>query len=215
MTRKLPAYRTDFAMEVAHALAQSPLANVVTDPQRPDNPIVAVNSAFVALTGYRESEAVGRNCRFLSGAQTAAHARSQLRDAVVAERATMTELVNYRADGSAFRNAVVIAPVRDSRSDSVVFVGTQVEVTAMGEDAAAALRDEAMARVAKLSPRQRQVLHGMVCGLRNKQIAVQLHIDERTVKMHRAALLARLDAPTSADALRLGVEAGLDLIEFP
>jgi DNA-binding CsgD family transcriptional regulator len=63
--------------------------------------------------------------------------------------------------------------------------------------------------VASLTPRQRQVLGHMVVGLRNKQIAALLDIDEKTVKMHRAGLLARLGAVTSADAIRIGVEANL------
>ena len=215
MSSREQARRIAFAMEVTDALAASPLATVVTDPQLPDNPIIAVNSAFERLTGYAGSEAKGRNCRFLSGPHTAEHARARLREAVAAERATVSELLNYRADGSAFHNAVVIAPVRDARFDGVLFIGTQVEVTAPRHDAASSRREEAIARVSRLSPRQRQVLHGMVDGLRNKQIAERLHIDEKTVKMHRAALLVRLEAPTSADALRWGVEAGLDLIAFP
>jgi DNA-binding CsgD family transcriptional regulator len=45
--------------------------------------------------------------------------------------------------------------------------------------------------------------------MRNKQIAASLGIDEKTVKMHRAGLLVKLGASTSADAIRMGVEAGL------
>ena len=48
----------------------SPLAAVVTDPRQPDNPIVAVNDAFCALTGYPRDEIIGRNCRFLAGEET-------------------------------------------------------------------------------------------------------------------------------------------------
>jgi hypothetical protein len=49
----------------------------------------------------------------------------------------------------------------------------------------------------------------MARGLRNKQIAAELGINEKTVKMHRAALLTRLGAATSADAVRVAVEGGL------
>lgn len=61
--------------------------------------------------------------------------------------------------------------------------------------------------VASLTERQRDVLQGMVDGLLNKQIAIRLNINEKTVKMHRAALLERLRVPTSAAAVRVGVEA--------
>ena len=50
---------------------------------------------------------------------------------------------------------------------------------------------------------------GMARGLLNKQIAWDLGIAEKTVKMHRALLLERLGVATSAEAIRLAVEAGL------
>jgi DNA-binding NarL/FixJ family response regulator len=49
----------------------------------------------------------------------------------------------------------------------------------------------------------------MARGLINKQIAWELKISEKTVKMHRSLLLDRLGVATSAEAIRLAVEAGL------
>jgi DNA-binding NarL/FixJ family response regulator len=49
----------------------------------------------------------------------------------------------------------------------------------------------------------------MMLGYRNKQIGPRLGINEKTVKMHRAGLLSRLGVPTSADAIRIAVEAEL------
>jgi len=63
--------------------------------------------------------------------------------------------------------------------------------------------------IATLSKRQLQVLVLMSTGYRNKQIGFDLGIDEKTVKMHRARMLKALQVPTSADAIRLAVEAGL------
>jgi PAS domain S-box-containing protein len=48
----------------------SPIASVVSDPRIADNPIIACNAPFMELTGYSESEIVGRNCRFLAGPDT-------------------------------------------------------------------------------------------------------------------------------------------------
>ncbi|MBM3595064.1 MAG: histidine kinase, partial [Alphaproteobacteria bacterium] len=59
-----------------------------------------------------------------------------------------------------------------------------------------------------LSPRQREVLKQLAAGKLNKQIAYDLGISERTVKMHRAAVLSALGVRTSADAIRLAIEAG-------
>ena len=48
----------------------------------------------------------------------------------------------------------------------------------------------------------------MAAGKLNKQIAHELDLSERTIKMHRAALFRALGVKTSADAIRLAVEAG-------
>ena len=182
----------------------SPIATLVTDPRLPDNPIVAANAAFERLTGYAEAELVGRNCRLLAGRDTEPAAQAQLRDAIAAARPVLAELTNYRKDGTRFRNAVMVAPLFDEAGALAFFLGSQMDVTARP-----ARSEHARAAVAGLTRRQREVLQLMATGLRNKQIAARLGIDEKTVKMHRAALLARLAAPTSADAVRTAVEAGL------
>jgi PAS domain S-box-containing protein len=199
----------DDALEsLVDSIRLSPIATVITDPRQPDNPIVEANPAFTALTGYAREEIVGRNCRFLAGNATDAAARRQLREAVQENRPALVEVVNYRKDGSAFRNAVMIAPVFGEDGEVILFLGSQMDMG--GPDQAAGLRRAQAERLAQgLSPRQRQVLQGMVRGLRNKQIAAELGIDETTVKMHRRSMLARLGAATTADAIRLGVEAGL------
>ena len=43
------------------AIAVSPIASVISNPRLPQNPIIAVNAAFCALTGYGEDEILGRN----------------------------------------------------------------------------------------------------------------------------------------------------------
>jgi len=196
--------------ELFASIAATPIASVITDPRRPDNPIVAVNRAFCELTGYREEEIVGRNCRFLAGPDTEPEARALLRDAVRDGRPTLARMLNYRKDGSAFRNAVMIAPVFGPAGGIAYFIGSQME-TGEGEVDLEARRREAAGRVAALTPRQRQVLAHMIAGYRNKQTAGFLGIDEKTVKMHRAALLTKLGIASSAEAIRIGVEAGLEI----
>jgi FixJ family two-component response regulator len=73
------------------------------------------------------------------------------------------------------------------------------------DDAARASR--AALLLERLTERQRQVLSAMIDGLLNKQIAANLGIDEKTVKMHRAGALRRLGSVNSAEAIRIGVEA--------
>jgi hypothetical protein len=183
---------------------------VITAAQLPDNPIVAVNSAFCVLTGYERDEIVGRNCRFLAGAGTEPEARAMLRAAVAEGREALVELTNYRKDGSAFLNAVMIAPVIGEEGAVAYYLGSQMEVGA-GAALSAWRRQQAEQLVRKLTPRQHQVLEHMIAGYRNKQIAGFLAIDEKTVKMHRASLLTRLGVGSSAEAIRIGVEAGVRL----
>ena len=187
----------------------SPIATVITDPRRADNPIVAVNQAFCRLTLYRSDEVVGRNCRFLAGPETDPGGSAVLREAISRQAPGLTELLNYRKDGSTFWNAVMIAPLFDGEGKLAYYLGSQVDVGVAPAHPAIAGRVGARDRLEALTPRQRQVLKDMSLGYRNKQIAHRLGIDEKTVKMHRAALLRRLGVATSADSIRLAVEAGL------
>lgn len=71
-------------------------------------------------------------------------------------------------------------------------------------------RDEAIAALAVLTEREREVLGEMVEGNGNKLIAKNLNISPRTVEVHRANLLTKLNARSSSEAIRLGIYAGLD-----
>ncbi len=187
----------------------SPIATVITNPRLRDNPIIAANRAFIELTGFPEDEIVGRNCRFLSGPGTEPWLTEKIRESIRSRRPSLTELVNYRRDGTPFRNAVMVAPVFDDDGEVAYFLGSQMDTGEDVQSPAAQRRARATALVAALSPRQRQILEEMAAGYRNKQIAWRLSLSEKTVKMHRALLLERLGAKTSADAIRIAVEAGL------
>jgi PAS domain S-box-containing protein len=191
------------------SVASSPLAMVLSNPRRADNPLEVANSAFCALTGYAESEIVGRNCRFLAGAETEEAVSEQIRSAIRKRAPILADILNYRRDGSAFRNGVMITPIYDSDGELAWFLGSQVDLGPAHSEALADRRSDAATRVASLPPRQRDVLHAMARGLLNKQIAWELKISEKTVKMHRALMIERLGARSSAEAIRIAVEAGL------
>ena len=180
---------------------------VLSNPHRPDNPLEVVNALFCDLTGYAEGEIVGRNCRFLSGPDTDPAATDVLRAAIHKRSPVLADILNYRSDGTTFRNGVMITPIYDGDGGAGrYFIGTQMEVP---RAAVASAGQAAARRVGALSPRQRQVLQAMARGLLNKQIAWELKISEKTVKMHRALLIERLEVGTSAEAIRIAVEAGL------
>jgi two-component system, LuxR family, response regulator FixJ len=76
-------------------------------------------------------------------------------------------------------------------------------------DDARNLRKQAASLVASLTPRQFQVLQGIVRGLQNKNIAYELGISIRTVEAYRGQLLERLGARGTAEAVRLAIAAGI------
>lgn len=186
----------------------SPIAAVITDPRLPDNPIVACNRAFEELTGYGSEEILGRNCRFLAGPRTEPLLVEEIAAAVRERRPLLSEIPNFKKDGTPFRNAVMIVPIFDEHGELVYFLGSQAEVPDSPPDSLRERKRALRMRIERLSPRQRQVLAGMLAGKLNKQCAHELGISIRTVKMHRAAVLAALEARTTAEAIRLAVEAG-------
>jgi PAS domain S-box-containing protein len=187
----------------------SPLALVLSKADRPDLPLEIVNSAFCELTGYAEAEIVGRNCRFLSGELTDPTARAQLRNAITQRHPVMLDIVNYRRDGTTFRNGVMITPIYGANGELAWFLGSQVNLGSADVHALKHRRKDAAQVVAGLPPRQKQVLKSMARGLLNKQIAWELKLSEKTVKMHRALLIERLNVATSAEAIRIAIEAEL------
>ena len=189
-------------------IATSPIAAVISNPQLPDNPIVECNDAFIALTGYQSSEIIGHNCRFLTGAGTEPWLTEMLRIGIRRRQPVMVEILNYKKDGTPFRNAVMVAPIFDAAGELEYYLGSQIEISEDVARANDARREAAHDRIAALSRRQREVLLQMAAGKLNKQIAFELGLSERTVKMHRAAVFASLGVRTSADAIRLAIEAG-------
>lgn len=187
----------------------SPIATVISNPRLPDNPIIAVNSAFCALTGYSEDQILGRNCRFLAGPATEPWLTDSIRQSTRRRSPVLVEILNYKRDGTPFRNAVLVAPIFDVDGELEYFIGSQVELHDDSDCPSMARRAHAVEVVKALSPRQREILQQVAAGYRTKQIAWRLSLSEKTVKMHRAILLSRLGTSNVADAIRVAVEAGL------
>lgn len=67
----------------------------------------------------------------------------------------------------------------------------------------------AEAKIAKLSPRETDVLKGLIEGRSNKIIAYELDISPRTVEIYRANLMEKLEVRSLSEALRIAFAAGL------
>jgi FixJ family two-component response regulator len=76
---------------------------------------------------------------------------------------------------------------------------------------AAAARQSATDRVATLTPRERQVLALVVTGLLNKQIAGELGMAVKTVKVHRGRVMAKLGVRSVSELVRIAEQTGIVL----
>ena len=63
-------------------------------------------------------------------------------------------------------------------------------------------------RVASLSPRERQVMDGLVAGLSNKAIAREYDISPRTIEVYRANVMTKMQAGSLSELVRLAMRAG-------
>ncbi len=113
----------------AAAFEASPTPMVVTDPRRPDNPIIWSNAAFLTLTGYDRDELYGHNCRLLQGPLTDRATLDALRATTAQGGAFECELMNYRKDGTPFWNGMTISPVRDAAGEILYFFSAQADMT--------------------------------------------------------------------------------------
>ncbi|XP_010523442.1 PREDICTED: protein TWIN LOV 1 isoform X2 [Tarenaya hassleriana] len=102
---------------------------VLTDSRLPDMPIVYASDAFLRLTGYMRHEVLGRNCRFLSGADTDSLVLYEIKESIQNERSCTVQILNYRKDESPFWNLLHISPIRNASGKTAYFVGVQMEIS--------------------------------------------------------------------------------------
>jgi FixJ family two-component response regulator len=85
---------------------------------------------------------------------------------------------------------------------------------ALAQDAAARaerVRHQSLrSRYERLTPREREVFLHLISGQLNKQVAGDLQITERTVKMYRANVLEKLEVHSMAELARLAVDLGIE-----
>lgn len=102
---------------------------IIVNVRHPDQPVEYVNPAFERITGYGSGEVLGRNCRFLQGADHDQAELEHLRSALRAGTEGHALLRNYRKDGRLFWNQVTISPVRDDNGTITHYLGVLNDVT--------------------------------------------------------------------------------------
>jgi two-component system, LuxR family, response regulator FixJ len=72
-----------------------------------------------------------------------------------------------------------------------------------------AVAQDIVARIETLSPRERQVMDGLMAGLSNKLIAREYDISPRTIEVYRANLMTKMGANSLSELVRLAMRAGI------
>lgn len=97
-------------------------------------------------------------------------------------------------------------PFEDDRLIAMIETAIrQAEPVAKSE----AIARDVAARVASLSPRERQVMEGLVAGLSNKLIARDYDISPRTIEVYRANVMTKMQAGSLSELVRLAMRAGM------
>lgn len=133
------------------AVEMTRMPMLITDPRQDDNPIVFANGAFVDLTGYPEEQILGRNCRFLQGPDTDRATVAELRRAVDEERAVAVDILNYKADGTPFWNALFFGPIFDQDGTLLHFFASQMDITERRNNQESWLQAQKMEAIGQLS----------------------------------------------------------------
>ncbi len=153
---------------------------IITNPRLPDNPVVFANDAFCRLSGYDRAEIVGRNCRFLQGAETDPGIRTRIRAAVAAMQPLEIDIRNHRKDGTPFWNRLMMLPVCDAAGELAFFVASQVDVT-IERERLAGLESSNAALLVELTDRLRM----------QQEAAARLHAANEANRRAQEALLAK------------------------
>jgi PAS domain S-box-containing protein len=143
------------------AMMHSTEPMVLTDPNLPDHPMIAVNTAFEKMTGYPRRETFGRNCRFLQGPKTDPQTPSRIRACIAERRGCIEWIVNYRRNGEMFWNLLFMSPVFSRAGELLHYFGNQRDITA---GPPASLPDYIIGK-ADMPPMAEIEFHAMLLGL--------------------------------------------------
>ena len=141
---------TEIAAEnelLAATIAGSSTGFAIADAKKSDRPLVYVNEAFEAISGYSSNEVLGQNCRVLVDNATDTPERLKLVEAIENATSGTFLLRNRRKSGELFWNELTLYPVMSSVGETQVLVATQKDVSERVE--AMDERDRVQARMVR------------------------------------------------------------------
>jgi two-component system response regulator FixJ len=97
-------------------------------------------------------------------------------------------------------------PFEDDRLTSMIEAAIRQAKPTVKDDA---VTQDIAARIATLSPRERQIMEGLIAGLSNKLIARDYDISPRTIEVYRANMMTKMQAGSLSELVRLAMRAGL------
>lgn len=196
MTERAPS-PAELGSAPTRVLESLSIAVSLADATAEDMPLVYVNAAFERLTGYTRARALGRNCRFLQGADTEPEAKALLREAIEKGEGATVTITNYTADGACFRNRLRLSPVKaegDAGGAPALYVGTQQRI----DDAEADIG--ALDRLAELQHRVKNHLAMVVSLIRSEARGAEVDLTPLTTRVEALQLLYdEMAAPADGD----------------
>jgi PAS domain S-box-containing protein len=178
------------------AVEMTRMPMVVTDPRQPDNPIVFANGAFFDLTQYKEEQVLGRNCRMLQGPDTDRRTVDELRTAIAEQRPVSVDILNYKADGSTFWNALFLGPVFDTEGQLLYFFASQMDITERRSSQDAYLQAQKMEAIGQLTAGMAHDFNNLLQVINGNLEVALVSLDDPTgareamVRAQRAAMRA-------------------------
>ncbi len=174
--------------------AESFLAYLGAEASRPA--VLVLDVGLPGLSGLDLQRALGARAEtlpivFLTG-------KGSIPITVQAMKAGAVDFLTKPVSGHA-----LIAAVGDAVAKAAAAAAARAERLAADEDVR-----EFQERLARLTPRERQVLAAVAAGRLNKQIAGDLGITEQTVKFHRARVMERMQARTAAELMHMAARLG-------
>jgi two-component sensor histidine kinase len=159
---------------------------------------------------------VGRNCRFLQGERTDPDHLAALREGIEVGREVAVDILNYRADGTSFRNRLLVTPVHDAMGQVTYFLGIQKELTP--EDArrsGAVPADEALREIQHRVKNHLAMIVGLIRIQSRQTLGARDHFDTLARRVESLQLLYEelsfAGAAQAGETISLGAYLGAHL----